>query len=55
MRAVGPAREAVAVGADHDAVLQHDAMADDDALTNRGVGVNQAVVADLGEPPDADM
>ena len=46
VRAVGTADESIAVAADHRAVLQHHAMADDDPLANRDLRVNDAVIAD---------
>ena len=53
VRAVGAPDEAVAVGADHRAVLDDHAVADDDALADGHVRVNDAVVADDGAVADA--
>ena len=51
--AVAALREPEAVAADHDAVLQDDAVADAHALADRDVGVDDAVVADLRKASDA--
>ncbi len=44
---VGSLGEAEAVGADHDAVLQQDIVADAAVLAHHGVGVGKEIVADL--------
>ena len=55
MRAVGLLREPEAVAADHGAVVQDDAVADDHALADRDVRVDDAVVADPGAGADDDV
>ena len=55
VRAVAAADEAVAVAADHDAVLQDDAIADRHALADRDVGMDHAVGADARAGADRDV
>ena len=52
--AVGLAREAEAVAADYDAVLEQDAMADAAVLAYRAVRVGEEVVADFRAAIDRD-
>ncbi len=47
--------EAEPVAADHGSVEDRDAIADDDAIANRGAGVDHAVVADSGRCADDDV
>ena len=53
--AVGAPDEAVAVAANHHAVLQHHAVADRHPLAQRHVGVDDAVLAHAGARPDGDV
>ena len=55
VRAVLLPRETEAVAADDDAVVQRDAIADDDALANGRLGVNDAALADPRARTDHDV